>query len=116
MARPILYIGDVNPTLTATLYDGAGAPLDINPTIYTLKFACRLEFDVANAFGPNAAAILQVGTGQTGTNIGEVEYQPGPQDMAAFVPGIYFGQWIVYDLSLNPMHVSALQFEVMKAL
>lgn len=115
MSRPIIYIGDRNPIITATLYDGSGNPLDIDPGSHTVKFAARLEFDAGNALGPLTGTINQISSGNTAQNKGQVQYVFGSGDLAGFIPGIYWSQWIVYDASLNPMHVSAGQFECRKA-
>jgi hypothetical protein len=105
MARNILYIGDRNPSLYATLKDGSGAV--INLTGHTVQFALRREYATVNAFKGTAIS--------TTPTTGIARYDFGTSDLVGLVPGVYWGQWIDTDAGGKPEHISAGGFELRKA-
>lgn len=103
MARSILYVGDQQPSLPATIKDSSGNV--VNLTGYTgVMFALRPAYATANAF--KAAAVIVSPTA------GTVRYDLGSSDLAALTPGVYVGQWILTDAASKPQHVYAGEFEV----
>jgi len=106
MARSILYVGDQQPSLPATITDASGNV--VNLTGYTsVLFALRQAYDTTNTFEA-AGTIVTPATGS-------VRYSLGSSDLAGLSPGIYVGQWTLLDASSKPQHVDAGQFEVRTA-
>jgi len=103
MARAVLYVGDQQPSLPATIKDSAGNV--VNLTGYSgVTFALRAAYDTANKF-KTAGVIV---TPASGT----VRYDLATNDLAALTPGVYVGQWTLTDGSGKPQHVYAGEFEV----
>jgi hypothetical protein len=103
MARAILYVGDKQPSLPATIKDSTGAV--VNLTGYTgVTFSMRQAYDTTNKF--SAAGVIV--TPASGT----VRYDLGASDLAGLVPGVYLGQWTLSDGSSKPQHVDAGEFEI----
>jgi hypothetical protein len=106
MARAVLYVGDKQPSLPATVKDSAGTV--INLTGYTgVTFALRPAYSTTNSFS-SAGVIV---TPASGT----VRYDLGATDLAGLTPGVYLGQWTLSDASSKPQHVDAGEFEVRTA-
>lgn len=103
MARSILYVGDQQPSLPATIRDASGNV--VNLTGYTgVTFAMRQAYDTTNKW-ETAGTIV---TPASGT----VRYDLAAGDLATLVPGVYVGQWTLTDASSKPQHVAAGEFEV----
>lgn len=106
MARSILYTsstGDKQPSLPAIVKDASGNA--INLTGYTsVSFALRQAYASANTF--SAAGVIVTPAS------GVVRYDLGPTDLVSLVPGVYVGQWILFDATSKPQHVAAGEFEV----
>jgi hypothetical protein len=106
MARAVLYVGDKQPSLPATVKDSAGNV--INLTGYTgVTFAFRQAYATANTF--SAAGVIVT------PSAGTVRYDLGSTDLAALTPGVYLGQWTLSDASSKPQHVDAGEFELRTA-
>jgi hypothetical protein len=105
VARSILYVGDQAPSLPAIIKDGSNNI--VNLTGYTsVTFAMRQAFDTTNKW-ETAAVIVSAAAGS-------VRYDLGASDLATLVPGVYVGQWTLFDASSRPQHVAAGEFEVRK--
>ena len=105
MARAILYVADKQPSLPATIKDSSGTV--VNLTGYTsVTFSLRQAYDTANKF--SAAGVIVT------PSAGTVRYDLGASDLANLTPGVYEGQWTLFDASSKPQHVDAGQFEVRK--
>lgn len=103
MARAILYVGDKQPSLPATIKDSSGNV--VNLTGYTgVNFTLRQAYDTTNKF--SAAGVIV--TPASGT----VRYDLAANDLTGLTPGIYEGQWTLLDASAKPQHVDAGQFEL----
>jgi NADP-dependent 3-hydroxy acid dehydrogenase YdfG len=106
LARSVLYTtttGDKQPSLPAIIKDAAGNV--VNLTGYTsVSFALRQAYATANTF--SAAGVIV--TPASGT----VRYDLGPTDLVSLVPGVYVGQWILFDATSKPQHVDAGEFEI----
>lgn len=103
MARSVLYVGDQQPSLPATISDSTGAAVDL--TGYTsVTFALRQAYDTVNKF--EAAGVIVT------PSTGSVRYDIGSSDLASLVPGVYVGQWTLLDALAKPQHVDAGEFEV----
>lgn len=111
MADNILYAGDQNPSITATIKDGAGNIVDLTP--YTggglkkVELALRQEYDTANKWKAAAAVSGPAVNGQ-------VVYALASSDLTV-TPGVYRGQWILTNATGQPQHVDAGRFIVRKA-
>jgi hypothetical protein len=105
MARSILYVGDQAPSLPAIVKDGNQNV--VNLTGYTsVTFAMRQAYDTANKWETVAVVVSAAA--------GSVRYDLGAGDLATLVPGVYVGQWTLFDASSRPQHVAAGEFEVRK--
>lgn len=103
MARSILYVGDQQPSLPATIKDAAGNV--VNLTGYTgVLFALRQAYDTANKFEANGVIVTP--------STGAVRYDLGASDLTGLTPGVYVGQWTLLDATSKPQHVAAGEFEV----
>lgn len=104
MATNILYVGDRNPSLTATLTDGSGVA--INLTGFTVQFALRQAYATSNLFKSSATVVTPAA--------GTVRYDFAANDLATAPVGVYNGEWIATDGSSRAEHISAGAFEVRK--
>lgn len=103
MARSVLYVGDQQPSLPAIIKDNAGNV--INLTGYTsVTFAMREAYDTSNVW-ETVGVIVNAASGS-------VRYDLGASDLATLVPGVYVGQWTLFDSGGKPQHVTAGEFEV----
>jgi len=106
VARSILYTtstGDKQPSLPATIRDGLGNI--INLTGYTsVSFSLRQAYATANTF--SAAGVIVT------PNLGAVRYDLGATDLVSLTPGVYVGQWTLFDATSKPQHVDAGEFEI----
>jgi hypothetical protein len=104
VARSILYVGDQAPSLPATIKDGNNNIIDL--TGYTsVTFAMRQAFDTTNKWETAAVFVAP-------RTAGTVRYDLGSSDLSTLVPGVYVGQWTLFDASSRPQHVDAGEFEV----
>ncbi len=105
MARSILFVGDQQPSLPTTVRNYfTGAVVDL--TGYTsVQFAMRQAYDTTNKW-KTAGVIVAPPTS------GNVRYDLGASDLTGLVPGVYVGQWVLFDASSKPQHVPAGEFEV----
>lgn len=104
MARSVLYVGDQQPSLPAIIKDAAGNVVDL--TGYTsVTFGMRQAYDTTNRWETAAVFVAP-------RTAGTVRYDLGSGDLATLTPGVYVGQWTLFDASSKPQHVAAGEFEV----
>ena len=103
MARSILYVGDQDPSLPAVVKDSSGNVQNL--TGYTsVSFALRQAYDTANKFKTTAVIVTP--------STGSIRYDLGATDLTSLVPGVYEGQWVLFDAAAKPQHIDAGQFEI----
>ena len=103
MARSILYVGDQDPSMPTQVRDSAGTILNLTGYLSVL-FALRQAYDTANKF-ETAGVIVTPSTGS-------IRYDFATNDLATLTPGVYVGQWTLFDAANKPQHVDAGEFEL----